>query len=246
MSSYPTLSFWLAPARWAAPCWRAGSRAGSRRGVTILDPHPAPAMVALAARHGIALNPPLATMPRRSAGAGDQAADARRRRADAGRASPAPKRWLSRCSPARPSPISPSGCLAPAPFVRAMPNTPAAVGRGITGRRRLPAVMRRRRRWPIRLLKAVGRVEWLEAKKLIDAVTALSGSGPAYVFYLAECLAKAGVGRGPAGRCRGPHGARHGGRGGRTDVSGCRDRAVANCGSTSPRPAAPPLPRWRC
>lgn len=77
-------------------------------------------------------------------------------------------------------------------FVRAMPNTPAAVGRGITGANASGAVTPDQRALADRLLKAVGRVEWLDEEALIDAVTAVSGSGPAYVFYLAECLAKAG------------------------------------------------------
>ncbi len=77
-------------------------------------------------------------------------------------------------------------------IVRAMPNTPAAVGRGITGVVAGAGVSERQRSVVNRLLSAVGRVEWLADEGLIDAVTAVSGSGPAYVFYLTECLAKAG------------------------------------------------------
>lgn len=85
-------------------------------------------------------------------------------------------------------------------FARAMPNTPAAVGRGATG---IIADVRTSAEQKARigaLLEAVGTVEWLDDERLIDAVTALSGSGPAYVFYLTECLAKAGerAGLGPA------------------------------------------------
>jgi pyrroline-5-carboxylate reductase len=79
------------------------------------------------------------------------------------------------------------------PIVRTMPNTPAAIGRGITvcvanahagaGERTLCDA----------LLSAVGEVGWVEDEALIDTVTAVSGSGPAYVFLLAECLAEAGV-----------------------------------------------------
>jgi pyrroline-5-carboxylate reductase len=81
-------------------------------------------------------------------------------------------------------------------IVRAMPNTPAAIGRGIT-----VAVPNARVRAPARklshaLLAATGAVEWTEDEGLIDAVTAVSGSGPAYVFLLAEALARAGAAAG--------------------------------------------------
>jgi pyrroline-5-carboxylate reductase len=79
-----------------------------------------------------------------------------------------------------------------AAIVRAMPNTPAAIGRGISGVVANPAVTERQRGYTSALLGAVGQVEWLDDERLIDAVTAVSGSGPAYVFLLAESLAKAG------------------------------------------------------
>jgi pyrroline-5-carboxylate reductase len=77
--------------------------------------------------------------------------------------------------------------------VRAMPNTPAAIGRGITvavAARKVAAVQRE---IADALLRATGSVEWIEDERLMDAVTAVSGSGPAYVFLLAEELARAGV-----------------------------------------------------
>jgi pyrroline-5-carboxylate reductase len=77
-------------------------------------------------------------------------------------------------------------------MVRAMPNTPAAIGRGITGVAASPAVTPRQRQMADALLGAVGAVEWLSNESLIDAVTAVSGSGPAYVFLIAESLARAG------------------------------------------------------
>ncbi len=85
---------------------------------------------------------------------------------------------------------------ADAAIVRAMPNTPAAVGRGITvavANRRVAAAQRRR---CDELLAAVGEVAWIDDEALMDAVTAVSGSGPAYVFLLAECLAAAGAAAG--------------------------------------------------
>jgi pyrroline-5-carboxylate reductase len=81
-------------------------------------------------------------------------------------------------------------------FVRAMPNLPAAIGAGITGAVADPAVTPAQRQKAQALLAAGGRVEWLGEEDLIDAVTAVSGSGPAYVFYLAECLAEAGIAQG--------------------------------------------------
>jgi pyrroline-5-carboxylate reductase len=78
-------------------------------------------------------------------------------------------------------------------FVRAMPNTPATVGRGVTGAVASAGVTTRQREIANTLFSAVGAFEWLSDESLIDAVTALSGSGPAYVFALAEALAEAGA-----------------------------------------------------
>src|SRR5689334_23722518 len=77
--------------------------------------------------------------------------------------------------------------------VRAMPNTPAAIGRGITVAVPAKNVSAAQRATADALLRATGSVEWVEDEKLMDAVTAVSGSGPAYVFLLAEELARAGV-----------------------------------------------------
>jgi len=84
------------------------------------------------------------------------------------------------------------------PVIRAMPNTPAAVGRGIT------AIVGNARATPAHLdmaealLSAVGQVVRLEGEEQMDAVTGLSGSGPAYVFHMIECLARAGEAEGLA------------------------------------------------
>lgn len=82
--------------------------------------------------------------------------------------------------------------LGPAAMVRAMPNTPAMIGRGITGAFANDKVSAPQRDLVHRLLKVSGPVEWVQSEADIDAVTALSGSGPAYVFYLVECMAEAG------------------------------------------------------
>jgi pyrroline-5-carboxylate reductase len=77
--------------------------------------------------------------------------------------------------------------------VRAMPNTPAAIGRGITVAVAADNVSAEQRVVANALLRATGAVEWTDDEKLMDAVTAVSGSGPAYVFLLAEELARAGI-----------------------------------------------------
>ena len=81
-------------------------------------------------------------------------------------------------------------------IVRAMPNTPAAIGRGITVAVPNPKVSARQRKLATELLAATGKVEWVSDEKLIDAVTATSGSGPAYVFLLVEAMTKAGIAAG--------------------------------------------------
>jgi pyrroline-5-carboxylate reductase len=77
--------------------------------------------------------------------------------------------------------------------VRAMPNTPAAIGRGITVAVAAKNVSTAQRAVADALLRATGSVEWIDDENLMDAVTAVSGSGPAYIFLLAEELARAGV-----------------------------------------------------
>lgn len=78
-------------------------------------------------------------------------------------------------------------------IVRAMPNTPAAIGRGITVLVPNAKVTPAQRAVATDLLSATGKVEWVGDESLMDAVTAVSGSGPAYVFLLAEALAQAGI-----------------------------------------------------
>ncbi|MGH6932100.1 MAG: pyrroline-5-carboxylate reductase [Dongiaceae bacterium] len=85
---------------------------------------------------------------------------------------------------------------ADAAIVRAMPNTPASVGRGITVACANRNASAAQRDLCDQLLAAVGEVAWVEDEGLIDAVTAVSGGGPAYVFLLIECLAEAGVAAG--------------------------------------------------
>jgi pyrroline-5-carboxylate reductase len=86
--------------------------------------------------------------------------------------------------------------LPQAAVVRAMPNMPASIGRGITVAVPNARVSPPQRDLVDTLLSAIGSVEWVSDESLLDAVTALSGSGPAYVFLLAECMARAGAAAG--------------------------------------------------
>jgi pyrroline-5-carboxylate reductase len=162
--------------------------------IVVLEPQPSPQIANLAAR-GVALNPPLQTLT-------DVAAIviALKPQIAAG------------ILPALAPLVLPSTVVVsimagrtlhflqaifnrPCALVRAMPNTPAAIGRGIT-----VAVPRNagaaQRDLADRLLRTTGTVEWTDDEALMDAVTAVSGSGPAYVFLLAEALAQAGIAAG--------------------------------------------------
>jgi pyrroline-5-carboxylate reductase len=77
--------------------------------------------------------------------------------------------------------------------VRSMPNTPAMIGKGITGLFARAGVSKSDRHWIERVVETIGQYLWLEQEDLLDAVTALSGSGPAYVFYFMEAMISAGT-----------------------------------------------------
>ncbi|MDB5649686.1 MAG: pyrroline-5-carboxylate reductase [Hyphomicrobiales bacterium] len=160
--------------------------------ITVLDPSPQDELVAACKYRGIALNPPadsigppevlvLAIKPQML----DAAAPALTSLIGPGTL------VLSILAGKRIGDIA-SRLAGASAIVRAMPNTPAAIRRGISGVAANSAVTARQRALAQALLGAVGKVEWLDDEALIDAVTAVSGSGPAYVFYLAECLARAG------------------------------------------------------
>ncbi len=166
------------------------------RAATVIDPYPSPDVKTLAEKHGVRINPPagetappevlvLAIKPQTL----DAAAPEIARLVGPGTlvvsimAGKTIHNITSRIATAR-------------AVVRAMPNTPAAVGRGITGAAANAAVTPAQRAVTAALLSAIGRFEWVATEDLIDAVTAVSGSGPAYVFLLAECMAKAGVAAG--------------------------------------------------
>jgi pyrroline-5-carboxylate reductase len=162
--------------------------------IAVLEPEPSPAIAALAAR-GVRLNPDVATLGPAAAiviAIKPQGAE----------------RVLPTLVPLLGSATLTVSIMAgrtlrfladalgtPGAIVRAMPNLPASIGRGIT-----VAVAQHasaaQRGLAQRLLSATGAVAWVEDETLMDAVTAVSGSGPAYVFLLAEALAEAGVAAG--------------------------------------------------
>jgi pyrroline-5-carboxylate reductase len=86
-----------------------------------------------------------------------------------------------------------AGWLGTQCVVRAMPNTPALVGLGVTGLFARPAVTSAQRQSVQALIETTGQFLWLDEEQHLDAVTALSGSGPAYVFYFIEAMMQAGV-----------------------------------------------------
>jgi pyrroline-5-carboxylate reductase len=158
-------------------------------GLTVIDPEPSPELVASAEAGAFALNQPceppevlvLAIKPQ----ALDEARDLVRLAApDTLLISILAGKTLADIAARFPEARA---------IIRAMPNLPAAVGRGITGVAGNAAVTSAQRHATEVLLSAIGGVEWLPDERLIDAVTAVSGSGPAYVFYLAECLTSAGT-----------------------------------------------------
>lgn len=79
------------------------------------------------------------------------------------------------------------------PVIRAMPNTPAAIGKGMSVAIAAKGVSADAKDNAHFLLSCLGKTEWIADENLMDAVTAVSGSGPAYVFYLIEALAEAGI-----------------------------------------------------
>ena len=164
--------------------------------VAVIDPHPSPDLLRLAADHGFALNPEPAAVPPPEIlvlGIKPQALD---------EVAPAI------ASVARPEVLLVSilagktvANLARAlpdirAVVRAMPNLPASIARGATGAYANATTSARQRAVAGALLASNGIVEWVDDEAMIDAVTALSGSGPAYVFHLVEAMSEAGVAAG--------------------------------------------------
>ncbi len=163
--------------------------------LTVLDPAPSPEITALAADRGFHLNPAgtttpplvviLAVKPQVMA---DVLAEVAPRIPDT----------AAVVSVAAGKTIADLGRQFPdcQPIIRTIPNTPAAIGRGITVCVANGLVSSGQRDAATALLEAGGEVSWIDDEGMMDAVTAVSGSGPAYVFLLAECMAEAGVAAG--------------------------------------------------
>jgi len=81
-------------------------------------------------------------------------------------------------------------------IIRAMPNTPGAIGHGITGLYAAKGTTAADKKRAVSLLSALGQTEWVAKENLIDSVTAVSGSGPAYLFLMVEALTEAGMAEG--------------------------------------------------
>jgi pyrroline-5-carboxylate reductase len=163
-------------------------------GVTVLDPKPSEEMTRFCRERGIALNPANPSAPEVLVLA-------------------IKPQMLDEAAPALNGALGPRTLIisilagktigdlktrlpAAGAIVRAMPNLPASIGRGATGAATNDKVSEDQRLTADALLSSNGIVEWLPSEDLIDAVTALSGSGPAYVFHLVECLAEAGAAAG--------------------------------------------------
>lgn len=158
--------------------------------VSVVDPHPSDEMVSLADEQGVKLNPTpgpaevvvLATKPQML----DTAAPSVQ-------AFIHPKTLLISVLAGKTLGDLSARLPNATAIIRAMPNLPASVQRGVTACAPGRGVTAAQRSLADALLGAVGKVEWLDDEGLIDAVTAVSGSGPAYVFHLVEALAAAGV-----------------------------------------------------
>ncbi len=166
--------------------WLAGGLDANR--VVVVEPFPADDIKALAAK-GVRLNP-------KDAGTADTLVVAVKPQMFR-EAGPALKKLVGPStlvvSIMAGTPIAVLEAVCGGMVVRAMPNTPAAIGRGITVAVAAKNVSAAQRATADALLRATGSVEWVDDESLMDAVTAVSGSGPAYVFLLAEELARAGV-----------------------------------------------------
>ena len=169
--------------------WIRGGMSGEA--LTVIDPNASPVLVALCEQHGIALNPSLDSIGRAEVivlGIKPQMLDSA-----AATVSQLVDGSTLLISSLAGKTIADLRARLPVlrSIVRCMPNLPASVQRGITGAAPSPEVTDEQRRGTDALLAGIGGVEWLPSENLIDAVTAVSGSGPAYVFHLVECLARA-------------------------------------------------------
>jgi len=178
--------------------WLSGEDGPSAADILLIDPDPSAGASALAEAHGLTCTPALDP---------ERASDLRRlvlavkpkQMGEAARALAEylPSDTLTVSIAAGVTLRSLESWLPGRPIVRAMPNTPAAIGQGATVMVANEAVDKAGLRPAAEeLLRPTGTVEWIEEERLMGAVTAVSGSGPAYVFLLAEALAAAGAAEG--------------------------------------------------
>lgn len=161
---------------------------------TVLDPHASPEMAELCRRHGVTLNPSATPEPPQAVVLAvkpqmfDSAAEG---------IAPLIGPHTMLVSVMAGKTVADMRARLPATaVVRAMPNLPASIRRGATGAYANPETSPAQKAAAEALLASVGLVAFVEEEALIDAVTAVSGSGPAYIFYLTECLARAGASAG--------------------------------------------------
>lgn len=166
----------------------------STRNLTVIEPHPSPQVAALADR-GVRLNPDSRGLPVATAVIFAVKPQVAPEVVPAAAPMIAPSTLVVSIMAGRTLDSLAGALNTPCALVRAMPNMPAAVGLGIT-----VAVARdatdKQRELADGLLAAIGAVEWVGDEALMDAVTAVSGSGPAYVFLLVEALAEAAIAAG--------------------------------------------------
>jgi pyrroline-5-carboxylate reductase len=160
--------------------------------IAVIDPHAGADIQALLSRHGISFNPPLSSVTDAEVmlvAVKPQILD---------EVLPGLKSLMA-CKPLVLSVVAGKTIAAfaghlgsAASIIRTIPNTPAAVGRGITAMAANPHVSPAQMELAEKLLSTIGEVVTVDREELIDSVTAVSGSGPAYVFLMTECLAQAG------------------------------------------------------
>jgi pyrroline-5-carboxylate reductase len=173
--------------------WIGGGMTPSR--VTVIDPTPPAELAAYAATTGIALNGSIRQAPAQVIVLAVKPQKAGELRAALG-AIVAPDTLVLSIMAGKT--LADLARLAPGTeaIVRAVPNLPAAVGRGATVAVASGACSAAQRDRAARLLASAGTFDWIDDETLMDVVTGLSGSGPAYLFYLADCLTEAGIAAG--------------------------------------------------
>lgn len=166
-------------------------RAGA---ITVVEPSPSPALRALARNHGIALHTSVAAVTGKRFAACVVAMKPQVLKVEAAALAPIAKAGALMISIAAGSNIAlmRKAWGRKARIVRAMPNTPGAIRKGISALYAGREISSKDRTLAEKLLTALGETLWVPKESMIDAVTAVSGSGPAYVFLMVEALADAG------------------------------------------------------